>query len=255
VALRQSSDQVSQKGILRLFRSRVGRLADPVTALDALKEVLQEVCEATGERERANRLFFETLNFYDGLLQGFDWGWRAARWMRPKGLEDLDRFVIKMLMDKPKKFTNEEMGGRIDRKVLHYEAKLEAVREKLRSDGKLSDAELEKLEPLKEFKRNRPKFKLTDKLKGQKIRKIKMSLGDDPAHWTWKKALCKDTRITNDTRIHAAEVAMSDLRNEAKEYAAALWWHRTISKYYRKHGRIDWARRSAVLKTQTGRPR
>ena len=69
VALRQSRDQIRQKEILRLFRSRVGRLADPVTAFDALKEVLEEVRQATGERERANRQFFEALNFHDGLFR------------------------------------------------------------------------------------------------------------------------------------------------------------------------------------------
>jgi hypothetical protein len=221
--------RMSRVEILRLFQSRVDGLADPATALDALKEILKEVRKGTRQQGCAEHLFFEVLNFYDGLLQGFDWGWRAARWKRPKGIEDLDRFVITMLMKQNKKLTNEEICIRVDRKALYDEAKLEGLKLK----GQLTQVEIEQ---------NRLRVRLTDKLKGQNIQRMRSVLGKDPVHWTWKKAIRKDTKI------HAVEVTLSDLRNEASLYGDALWWHHAVSRYYRKHGRIDWARRSAALK-------
>ena len=94
--------QVSQLTILRMLRARVSRLADPETSLAALREVQREALKAVGERDGANRLFFEAVNLYDGTLIGFDWGWRAARWMRPKQIENVDRIIIAMLIKNPK---------------------------------------------------------------------------------------------------------------------------------------------------------
>ena len=94
--------QVSQLTILRMLRARVSGLADPKTSLAALREVHREALKAVGERDRANRLFFEAVNLYDGTLIGFDWGWRAARWMRPKQIENVDRIIIAMLIKNPR---------------------------------------------------------------------------------------------------------------------------------------------------------
>src|SRR5258708_27821151 len=90
--------QIGQVSILRLFRSHVGRLADALTELGAVKEILREVRKSAGQQEHADRLFFEAKNFYDGLLQGFDWGWRAAKWIRTKEIKDVDLFVIRVLL-------------------------------------------------------------------------------------------------------------------------------------------------------------
>jgi hypothetical protein len=85
-----------------MLRARVSSLADPETSLAALREVHREALKAAGERDGANRLFFEAVNLYDGTLIGFDWGWRAARWMRPKQIENVDRIIIAMLIKNPK---------------------------------------------------------------------------------------------------------------------------------------------------------
>jgi hypothetical protein len=195
--------QVSQLSILRILRARVSRLADPETSLAALQEVHREVLKAVGERDRAKRLFFESLNLYDGVLIGFDWGWRAARWMRPKQIENVDRIIIAMLIKNPK-------------------LKNLNICQKLDSSG----------------------VKLTDKLQNVKPRDLKEHLGPDSRFWTWERALEK---------LHAVESDLSAIRNEAKQFADALTWQRTVSKHYRKHGKIDWAQRTAVIKRQTSR--
>ena len=79
----KTADQIGQAEILRLLQARVERLANPNTALVAMNEVCREIRKVTGDKEHAERMFFEAMNFYDGILQGFDWGWRAARWKRP----------------------------------------------------------------------------------------------------------------------------------------------------------------------------
>lgn len=195
--------QVSQLSILRMLRARVSRLADPETSLAALREVHREALKAVGERDGANRLFFEAVNLYDGTLIGFDWGWRAARWMRPKQIENVDRIIIAMLIRNPK-------------------LKNLKICQKLDSSG----------------------VKLTDKLQDVKPKDLKEHLGLDSRSWTWERALEK---------LHAVESDLSAIRNEAKQFAEALKWHRTVSKHYRKHGKIDWAQRAAVLKRQSSR--
>ena len=192
--------QVSRLSILRMLRARVSRLADPETSLAALQEVHGEVLKAVGERDRANRLFFESLNLYDGMLIGFDWGWRAARWMRPKQIENVDRAIISMLIKNPR-------------------LKNRKICQKLDSLG----------------------LKLTDKLR--KV-DLKAHLGLDSRSWTWERAL---------ETLHAVESDLSAIRNEAKMFADALKWQRTVTKHYRKHGKIDWAQRAAVIKRQTSR--
>jgi hypothetical protein len=192
---------VSQLTILRMLRARVSRLADPETSLAALREVQREALKAVGERDGANRLFFEAVNLYDGTLIGFDWGWRAARWMRPKQIENVDRIIIAMLIKNPK-------------------LKNLNICQKLDSSG----------------------VKLTDKLRN--VKDLKEHLGLDSRSWTWERALEK---------LHAVESDLSAIRNEAKQFADALKWQRTVSKHYRKHGKIDWAQRTAVIKRQTSR--
>jgi hypothetical protein len=186
-----------------MLRARVRRLADPETSLAALQEVHREVLKAIGERDRANRLFFESLNLYDGVLIGFDWGWRAARWMRPKPIEKVDRIIIDMLIKDP-------------------ELKNPKICQKLDSKG----------------------VKLTDKLGNAKLRDLKTHLGIDARSWTWERGLEK---------LHAVESDLSAIRNQAKQFADALKWQRTVSKHYRKHGKIDWAQRAAVIKRQSSR--
>ena len=193
--------QVSGLSILRMLRARVSRLADPETSLAALREVHREALKAVGDRDGANRLFFEAVNLYDGTLIGFDWGWRAARWMRPKQIENVDRIIIAMLIKNPK-------------------LKNLNICQKLDSSG----------------------VKLTDKLRN--VRDLKEHLGLDSRSWTWERALEK---------LHAVESDLSAIRNEAKQFADALKWQRTVSKHYRKHGKIDWAQRTAVIKRQTSR--
>ena len=201
--MNEITGQVSQLNILRMLRARVSRLADPETSLAALREVHREALKAVGERDRANRLFFEAVNLYDGVLIGFDWGWRAARWMRPKQIGEVDKIIIDMLIKNP-------------------ELKNRKICQKLDSSG----------------------VKLTDKLQNVKPRDLKEHLGLDSRSWTWERALEK---------LHAVESDLRAIRNEAKQSAEALKWQRTVSKHYRKHGKIDWAQRAAVFKRQTSR--
>ena len=201
--MNEIAGQVSQLNILRMLRARVSRLADPETSLAALREVQREALKAVGERDRANRLFFEAVNLYDGVLIGFDWGWRAARWMRPKQIGEVDKIIIDMLIKNP------ELNNR-------------KICQKLDSSG----------------------VKLTRKLRNVKVRDLKEHLGLDSRSWTWERALEK---------FHAVESDLSAMRNEAKQFADALKWQRTVSKHYRKHGKLDWAQRTAVIKRQTSR--
>jgi hypothetical protein len=196
----ENAGQIGQVEILRLLRAQVSRLANPDTELDALKQVLGEVRKATGDRERAERLFFEALNFYDGILLGFDWGWRAARWVKPKSIEKVDKIIINLLMKNPK-LTNHRICWRLDHRGI----------------------------------------KLTDKLKN--LTALEKALGKDRVFWLWQKALEK--------KVHAVEVNLGELRNEAPQFSDALWWHAAATKYYRKHGKLDWARRSAAIKKRS----
>jgi hypothetical protein len=195
--------QVSGLSILRMLRARVSRLADPETSLAALQEVHREVLKAVGERDRAKRLFFESLNLYDGVLIGFDWGWRAARWMRPKQIGEVDKIIIDMLIKNPE-LKNPKICQKLDSRRAPVTGKLRNVNE--------SD--------------------------------VKAQLGPDSRFWTWERAL---------EEFHGVESYLSDMRNEAKQFADALTWQRTVSKHYRKHGKIDWAQRTAVIKRQTSR--
>src|ERR1700690_2599271 len=166
------ASQVSQLSILRMLRARASRLADPETSLAALREVHREALKAVGERDGATRLFFEAVNLYDGVLIGFDWGWRAARWMRPKQIGEVDKIIIDMLIKNP-------------------ELKNRKLCQKLDSSG----------------------VKLTDKLRNVKPRDLKEHLGLDSRSWTWERALEK---------FHGVESYLSDMRNEAKQFADAL---------------------------------
>jgi hypothetical protein len=192
--------QASGLNILRMLRARVSRLADPETSLAALQEVHREVVKAVGERDRADYLFFHSLNLYDGTLIGFDWGWRAARWMRPKQIGEVDKVIIAMLIKNPE-LKNPKICQKLDSRGTPVTAKLRKVNE----------------------------------------RDVKTRLGPDSQFWTWERAL---------EEFHGIESYFSDMRNEAKQFAEALTWQRTVSKHYRKHGKIDWAQRAAVIKRQ-----
>jgi hypothetical protein len=183
---RRSGRPFSTTEIFQLFRDRVGRLANPLTELNALREILREVRKAAGQQERADRLFFEAKNFYDGLLQGFDWGWRAAKWIQPKAITDVDRFVMRRLVNNSD-LRNRELCRSLDRKVSQYEDELH----RLRQSGKLTESALGELD------RNRPKLRLSDKLSRRNLRQVKSALGKDEVLWLWQNALPK---------VHAVEV-------------------------------------------------
>ena len=87
-------------------------------------------------------------------------------------------------------------------------------------------------------------IKLTAKLRGVNVRELKRVLGSHEPLSKWKPALGK---------IHAVTVNLSHWRNEAKQFADTLWWHRAATKHYRKHVQVDWARRSAAIKEQVSR--
>ena len=119
----ETAAEFKQPEIMRLLRAHAHRLANPDTELHAMGEVYREICKATGERDRALRLFLNALNFYDGILLGFDWGWRAGRWMRPKKIPIVDRIAIKMLMKRPN-LTNQTLVKRLDLQEVKLSDKL-----------------------------------------------------------------------------------------------------------------------------------